>query len=445
MQRVPPHDTEAEVAVLGSMLLDPEAAGRIAAFLRPEDFYRGPHGEVFGVLQEIFDENRAIDVVLLREELERKGLLEKVGGTSFISRIVSTVPSAANSEHYGKIVRATSLRRSVIQASHEIEREAYEGGLKGQELIDFAESKFFEMARQSGSADALHIREILKETFGRIDAMQSQAGSLTGVPTGFYDLDDMTSGLQPGELIVVAARPSMGKTTFCLNVAEHAAVAERTPVAVFSLEMSKDSLVRNMLCSRARVDALKLRRGMLRDDDWGRLSAASGKLGEAPIHIDDTPGLSPLQLRTKARRLRSQHNVGLIIVDYLQLMEVPHRRDSNRQAEISYISRSMKGLARELEIPIIALSQLNRGVDAREDHRPRMSDLRESGAIEQDADVIMFLYRPAYYEHDEQRRAELEGQTEVIVGKQRNGPTGTVPLTFLAQFMRFESAAKMRY
>jgi replicative DNA helicase len=446
--RVPPHDLEAEIAVLGSMLLDPEAAGRVVSILRSENFYRGPHADVYQVLTELYDANRAIDVVLLREELQRRGLLEKVGGTSFISRIVASVPSAANAEHYAKIVKDCGMRRAVIQAANDIESEAYEGARESGELIDYAESRYFDLDRRAESGEAQHIKDVLNETFARIDAMQGSAGRITGVPTGFYDLDDMTSGLQPGELIVVAGRPSMGKTTFCLNAAEHAAVAEGKGVAIFSLEMSKQSLVQNMLCSRARVDAHRLRRGFLADEDWGRLSQAVGKLSEAPILIDDTPGLSPLLLRAKARRMKAKHDIQMIIIDYLQLMEVPQmssRGDPNRQAEISYISRSLKGLARELSIPIIALSQLNRSVDSREDHRPRMSDLRESGAIEQDADVIMFLYRPEYYETDPDKKAELAGQAECIVGKQRNGPTGTVNLAFLAQFMRFESAARDKY
>jgi replicative DNA helicase len=447
MDRVPPNDTEAEIAVLGSMLLDPEAAGKVVSILRPDHFYRGPHAEVYAVLTELYDANRAIDVVLLREELQRRGVLEKVGGTGFLSRIVASVPTAANAEHYAKIVRDTGLRRTLIQTVNEIEGEAYEGSMVAAELIDFAERRLFELDRRAESGEAQHIKDVLNETFQRIDAMQGQSGRITGVPTGFYDLDDMTSGLQPGELVIVAGRPSMGKTTFCLNIAEHAAVAESRTVAIFSLEMSKQTLVQNLLCSRARVDAHKLRRGFLADEDWGRISQAVGKLSEAPILIDDTPGLSPLLLRAKARRLRAQHDVALIVIDYLQLMEVPQmsKGDPNRQAEISYISRSLKGLARELSIPIVALSQLNRSVDSREDHRPRMSDLRESGAIEQDADVIAFLYRPEYYETDPDRKAELAGQAECIVGKQRNGPTGTVNLFFHAQFMRFESAARERY
>jgi replicative DNA helicase len=446
--RVPPHDVEAEIAVLGSMMLDPEAAGRVVALLKPDHFYRGPHADVFQVLTDLYDANRAIDVVLLREELQKRGILEKVGGTSFLSRVMASVPTAANAEHYARIVKDAGLRRAVIQASNEIEREAYEGGRDSGELVDFAESKFFDLDHRGGEGEAVHIKDVLHDTFQRIDAMQGQEGRLTGVPTGFYDLDDMTSGLQKGELIVVAGRPSMGKTTFCLNIAEHAASNEGFAVAIFSLEMSKQNLVQNMLCSRARVDAHKLRRGFLADEDWGRISGAVGKLSEAKIFIDDTPGLSPLLLRAKARRLKAQHDVALIVIDYLQLMEVPHMSrggDASRQAEISYISRSLKGLARELEVPIIALSQLNRGVDSREDHRPRMSDLRESGAIEQDADVVMFLYRPEYYELDPDRRAELAGQAECIVGKQRNGPTGTVTLTFIAQYMRFENAARERF
>lgn len=446
MDRTPPHDLEAELAVLGSMLLDQRAAGEVVALLKPEDFYRGPHADVFGVLTQIFDENRAIDIVLLREELERKGLLEQVGGTTFLSRIVASVPTAANAVHYANIVKEKALRRQVLDAAHQIVQRAYDGEEQGGELIDFAESQFFELDRNSGSGEAAHIKDVLTDTFHKIDAMQNQGGAITGVPTGFYDLDDMTSGLQPGELIIVAARPSMGKTTFCLNVIEHAACDEGLPVAIFSLEMSKMNLVQNMLCSRSRVDALRLRRGMLEDEDWSRISGAVGKLSEAPVFIDDTPGLSPLLLRAKARRLKSQRDIKLIVIDYLQLMEVQMRgKDSSRQAEISYISRSLKGLARELEIPVIALSQLNRGVDSREDHRPRMSDLRESGAIEQDADVITFLYRPEYYETDPEQKAELHGVAELIVGKQRNGPTGIVPLTFIAQYMRFESALRETY
>ncbi|MCG3135213.1 MAG: Replicative DNA helicase [Planctomycetes bacterium] len=447
MERVPPHDLEAEISVLGAMMLDPEAAGRVVSLLRAEHFYRGPHADVFQVLTELYDANRAIDIVLLREELQKRGLLEKIGGTAFLSRVMASVPTAANAEHYARIVKENGLRRSVITAANEIEREAFEGALEGGALVDLAEQKFFDLDGRSESGEAQHIKDVLTETFKRIDELHGQEGRITGVPTGFYDLDDMTSGLQGGELIVVAGRPSMGKTTFCLNLAEHAAVDEGKAIAIFSLEMSRHSLVQNMLCSRARVDAHKLRRGFLADDDWSRISQAAGKMSEAKVFIDDTPGLSPLLLRAKARRLKNQHDISLVIIDYLQLMEVPSmsRGDESRQAEISFISRSLKGLARELSIPIIALSQLNRSVDSREDHRPRMSDLRESGAIEQDADVVMFLYRPEYYEMDPERKAELAGQAELIVGKQRNGPTGTVGLTFLAQYMRFENAARERF
>ncbi len=447
MDRVPPHDLEAEIAVLGSMLLDPEAAGRVVSILKPTHFYRGPHADVFAVLTELYDANRAIDIVLLREDLQKRGILEKVGGAGFLSRILASVPTAANAEHYARIVKENGLRRAVITAANEIEKQAYEGALDGGDLVDFAETQFFEMDGRSSGGEATHIRDVLTETFQKIDAMQGQEGRITGVPTGFYDLDDMTSGLQPGELIVVAGRPSMGKTTFCLNVVEHAATMEGKAVAIFSLEMSKHSLVQNMLCSRARVDAHKLRRGFLADEDWSKISQAVGKLSESKILIDDTPGLSPLLLRAKARRLKAQYDIAMIVIDYLQLMEVPNmgKGDPSRQAEISFISRSIKGLARELSIPIIALSQLNRGVDSREDHRPRMSDLRESGAIEQDADVVMFLYRPEYYEMDPDRKAELAGQAEVIVGKQRNGPTGIVQLAFLASYMRFENATRDRF
>ena len=442
MDRQPPQDVEAEIAVLGSMLLDPDAAGRVAALLKKEDFYRGPHGDVFEVLAEIYDAHRAIDIVLLREELQRRSLLDKVGGTTFLSQIVASVPTAANAEHYARIVRDCALRRAVISASNEVEKQAYDGALDGADLVDFAESRFFELDRNQGAGEPVHIRDVLKSAFEQID--QNGGANDRAVKTGFYDLDDKTNGgLTGGQLIIVAGRPAMGKTTFCLNIAEHASVTNGESVALFSLEMSRDELVTRVMCSRGRVDMSALKKGVLQDADWARLAQAVGRLDQANMFIDDTPALSPLLLRTKARRLKAQHDIGLIVVDYIQLMEAPNRgRDSNRQAEIAYISRSLKGIARELDVPVIALSQLNRAVDSREDHRPRMSDLRESGAIEQDADVIMFLFRESWYMPDGPDKDERARDAEVIISKQRNGPTGTVRLQFMAEYLRFENAAE---
>ncbi len=431
IDRVPPQNEEAEVAVLGSMLLDKEAVGEIVPIVRSEDFYRRAHVLLYEAMIGVYDDHATVDLVMLRSHLDRKGLLDEVGGDSYLAHLVNAVPSAANAEYYAKIVRDRALERAIITSAHEMIRNVHKGELEAQELLDYSESVLFQLDRDGSSAGPASIAEVLKETVASID--MTQQGQLVGCPTGFYELDDVTCGLQPGDLIVVAGRPSMGKTTFALNLCDHAAVDGKIGAAIFSLEMAKKQIVQNMLCSRARVNAHSLRKGILAENEWEQITTTLGPLSEAPIFIDDTPGVSPTQIRAKARRLKNRYDIGLIVIDYLQLMSVP--KAESRQQEISIISRSLKALGRELNVPIIAISQLNRAPDAREDHRPRMSDLRESGAIEQDADLIMFLFREEYYDAREDNR----NLAELIVAKQRNGPTGTVRLMFESRWMRFEN------
>jgi replicative DNA helicase len=446
IERTPPHDLEAEVCVLGSMLLDAEVIGEVVTLLRAEDFYREGHRRMFDTMVSLFDAGKGVDAVLVREELRRRGDLEAAGGAEAIVNLLDRVPTAAHSLHYAGIVRDASIRRGIIAAADRVIRGAFEGASEGRELLDEAEASFFALDRDSELNEGSAIGDILKDVFYKIDRIQNREGAITGLETGFYDLDEKTSGLQPGEMIVVAGRPSMGKTTLALCIMEHAAVVGKQPVALFSMEMGREQIVQNVLCSRAKVESQKLRRGFLADEDYAKLSGALAGLSEAKIFVDDTPGLTPLALRSRARRLHKKEGIRLVIVDYLQLMSGGLRmKQENRQQEISFISRSMKELARELSVPVIAISQLNRGVEDRADHRPMMSDLRESGAIEQDADLVLLLHRPEYYEHDEQRKREIEGEAELIIAKHRNGPTGTVNLTFLSKFMRFENGAKDRF
>lgn len=444
IERAPPHDLEAEVSVLGSMMLDREVIGEVVTQLRPEDFYRDAHRRVFEAIVGLYDAGKGVDMVLVREELQHRGDLEAAGGPETLLNLLDRVPTAAHALHYAGIVREAALRRGVVAAADRVLRGAYEGGHRGRELLDEAESAFFALDRESELNQGFRIGEIVKSVWKTIERLQNhEGGVLTGLDTGFPDLNDMTSGLQSGEMIVVAGRPSMGKTSFALNLLEYAAVVEKQPVALFSMEMGREPIVQNLLCSRAKVDSLRVRRGFLTDEEVSKLVHAAARLSESRVFIDDTPGLTPLALRARARRLHKKEGIRLAIVDYLQLMSGGEgRREENRQQEISYISRSLKALARELGIPIIAISQLNRSVGDRADHRPLMSDLRESGAIEQDADVVLLLHRPEYYENDPEKKAEVKGKAELIVAKQRNGPTGMVPLTFFSEFLRFESAAR---
>lgn len=435
IERVPPQNLEAEMAVLGSMLLEEDALVAVTELLEESAFYKDAHRKLFATLLALYKDNVAVDLVTVTEALTSRNLLEEIGGPSYLATLTSVVPTAANVEHYCRIVKQKAILRSLIKASTTIAGECYEEVTDPDFLLDKAEQRIFDIASSKIKQDAVSMRELIKGSIETIDALYQRKGFLTGLPSGFADLDQMLAGFQPADLIVVAGRPAMGKSSFALCLTEHAALKEKVPVAVFSLEMSKEHLVQRLLCSHARINAHNVRTGMLSSSDWPKLTQAAGKLSEASILIDDTPNVSILELRAKARRLRARHHVGLIILDYLQLMEEPSRSE-NRQQEIAVISRSLKALARELEVPVVAVSQLSRAPE-RELRRPRLSDLRESGAIEQDADVVLMLFREDYYNPTDENR----GQAEVIIAKQRNGPTGTVKLAFIREYTRFETLA----
>jgi len=439
LDRIPPHSLSAERSVLGSMILEREAVGQAIGLLKEECFYTPEHRLIFRALLELYDQNKPSDPVLLRQQLEQSQALEKVGGAEYLVRLMHAVPSAANIEHYAKVVRDKWMLRELILVAGKILQEAYSHNDDPQELLDRAEQKIFEVTQHRVSGGLEQLRQFLEETFSQLDSREGHY--ITGLPTGFVELDDMTSGLQNGELIIVAGRPSMGKTAFGMNVAEHIAVEEKKPVAFFSLEMSKQQVVQRLLCSRGKVDSHKLRRNMLNDEEIAKLHTACDVLHDAPLYIDDTPGMSVMQLRAKARLLAVRANVAAVFVDYLQLLTSPGAE--SRQQEVSAISRSLKALARELNVPVIALAQLNRGVEGRESHRPRMSDLRESGSIEQEADLILLLHRQEYYQDMGERTGEdASGVAEVIIAKQRNGPVGTIELQFSKRFTRFNNLAR---
>jgi len=432
LEKLPPQNVEAEQSVLGAILLDNHALNRAMELLSPDDFYKEAHRRIFQAILELNDRNEAIDLVTLTESLRRRNDLEGVGGASYLTDLVNAVPTSANISHHAKIVHEKSLLRQLVQTSTEIAARGYESTERIEELLDYAEQRIFGISDAKMKSPFHPIREIVKESFEMIERRYEQKESVTGVPTGIPEMDNLTAGLHPGDLIIVAGRPSMGKTAFALNIAQHAAIEKRMPVAIFSLEMAREQLAIRMLCAEARVDAHKLRSGYLGAADWPRLTAAAGRITEAPIFIDDSAGLSVLELRAKARRLSRDQDLSVIIVDYLQLMRGRGDAD-NREQEISEISRSLKALAKELRVPVIALSQLSRAVESRTDRRPQLSDLRESGAIEQDADVVMFVYREEVFKPTEENR----NMAKIIVSKQRNGPTGDVDVVFLKEFTRF--------
>jgi replicative DNA helicase len=423
--------------------MDTDAIMRAAEYVDDTMFYREGHRRIFRSMVALTEKGNVVDPLTLADELGRRGELEASGGKDYIAVLMDAVPTSANVEYHAKIVREKALLRRLIEVSTQIVGEAFEGRVTAAELLDAAESKIFQVSQAQGSGGFTRIKELLWPTMERIEALQRGGKTITGVATGFNDLDEMTSGFQPSDLVIVAARPSMGKTAFTLNIAQHAAIEANVPVAFFSLEMSKESLVQRLLTAEARIDAQKLRRGMLRDDDFPRLARAAGILSSAPIYIDDTPGITVLEMRSKARRLKAENGVGIVIVDYLQLMTGPSAE--NRQQEVSQISRGLKALAKELNVPVVALSQLSRAPEQRsgtDKGRPQLSDLRESGAIEQDADLIMFIFREEVYAEREEGRLKdpaLEGKAEIIIGKQRNGPIGSVPLYFHKQYTRFEN------
>lgn len=438
--RTAPYSPEAELAVLGGMLIDSDAVTKAIEVVDDSMFHREGNRRAFRAMVRIFQRGDVIDPVTLAEELRSAGDLEAVGGLQFIASVLDAVPTAANIEYHARIVREKAVLRRLIEASTITIQDTYAHQGDIDELLDKAESRIFQIAQTHERKGFVWIKELLWPAMERIELLSQNSSAVTGVPTGFTDLDEMTAGFQKGDLVIVAARPSMGKTAFTLNIAQHAAISEGKCVAFFSLEMSKDSLVQRLLTSEARVDAGRVRTGRLRDDDYPRLAQAAGLLNTAPIFIDDTPGISVLEMRAKARRLKSDRDdLSMIVVDYLQLM-TGGSKSENRQQEVSEISRGLKALAKELEVPVVALSQLSRAVESRPDKRPMMSDLRESGAIEQDADVIMFLFRPEYYHGPTDKDGNsLEGRAEVIIGKQRNGATGTVNLMFHKEFTRFEN------
>lgn len=429
--RLPPHSIEAEMCLLASMMLDKEMIGQVVQIIDREAFYQADHQIYFDVLVKLYEQNRPIDAVIVREELIKRQLWEEVGGKAYLEAILNTVPSAAHGAHYASIVREKALLRQLITASNDILRDAYAPHEQADLVLDKAEKKIFEIAQKKVGGATVEMKQVLYEVFEMIENRGQR-----GVPTGFYDLDDMLNGLQNGEMIIVAARPSMGKTAIAMNMIEHISADERLPCAVFSLEMSKQQLAQRMLCSRGQIDAHKLRKGLLSSDEYTKLANVVGELSKAPIWVDDSPGLTILELRAKARRLKLQHDIKCVMIDYMQLMDNPG--PESRQQQISEISRGVKAVARELNIPVICLSQLNRAAEGRDGHRPRMSDLRESGSIEQDADVIMLLHREDYYRMSEPD-FQPDNIAEVIIAKQRNGPTGTVKLTFLSKTTRFEN------
>ena len=436
-QNVPPHDDAAETAVLGSMFLDREAASLALEILQGDDFYRPDHRMVFEAAEELYHSGIPIDMITMKNKLEEKGVFAQIGGVSFLASISTAVGSSANMRHYAAIVEEKSILRRLIRASGDISRLSYEGRESVNTIMDTAEKSIFDIMQKRHTDQFHHIRDIAVDSIERIEDIYHSKGKLTGVPTGFVDFDAKTAGLQKSDLILLAARPSMGKTAFALNIVQNAAIRSNVPTAIFSLEMSREQLVNRMLCSEAMLDAQKLRTGELADSDWPELIQAMGPLSQAPIYIDDTPGVTPMEVRSKCRRLKVEKGLGLIVIDYLQLMNGNGRTDS-RQQEISEISRALKAIAREMEAPVIALSQLSRACEQRADHRPMLSDLRESGAIEQDADVVAFLYRDEYYFPD----TEKKNQAELIIAKQRNGPTGTVDLTWMGQYTKFGSFEK---
>jgi len=433
-EKIPPQNLEAERSVLGAMLLEKETIPRVVQIIpNPNYFYLDTHKLIYEGILSLTESNKPVDLITLREEFRKKGKLDKIGGSAYLADLINCVITTANVDYYAQIVREKHILRDLLKAADEVSYLSYNDSLDLGVILDKAQSLIFNVIQQTSRTSYAHIKEILAKTFEHIEALYERKEQITGIPTGFVQLDRLTSGLQPSDLIVVAGRPSMGKTSFALNIAQYAATRARVPLLIFSLESAKEQLVERMLCSEARVNSQKLRTGYLSEDDWNKLMDAAGILADAPIYIDDTPNINVLELRAKSRQLKAEQDIKMIIVDYLQLMAGSWRAE-NRQQQISEISRSLKTLAKELSLPVIAISQLSRAVEQREDKHPRLSDLRESGAIEQDADLVISLYREYYYT----RAPEDRGITEVIVNKQRRGPTDKVKLTFIEEYTRFE-------
>ncbi len=438
--KVPPHDIDAEQAVIGSMLTDKDAVVEAIEVLKPDDFYRQDNKTIYEAILNLYNRAEPIDIITVKSELTSLGKLEAVGGLEYIAVLPDKVPTTANVDKYIRIVEEKSILRNLIKAANDLINLGYAETEEVDSIIDEAERRVFEISQGKNQKGYTPIKDILVESFAEIEKLYNQKQPITGIPTGFADLDYKTAGLHNSDLVLVAARPAMGKSAFALNIATNAAVQAKVPVVIFNLEMSKSQLVNRILCSEAMVDSNKIRTGKMEEDDWVKLATALGPLSEAPIYIDDTPGITVTEIRAKCRKLKMEKNIGLVVIDYLQLIQGTGKRNSSREQEISEISRSLKILAKELDVPVIALSQLSRAAEQRADHRPMLSDLRESGAIEQDADIVMFLYRDDYYNPD----SEKKNIAEVIMAKHRAGSTGTVELLWLGSYTKFVNIEKYR-
>ncbi|MBU9710908.1 replicative DNA helicase [Evansella tamaricis] len=436
--RTPPQNIEAEQAVLGAIFINDQALVTASERLVPEDFYRAAHQRIYTVMLSLAQKGEPVDLITVTSELQTKKWLEEVGGVSYLSDLAGGVPTASNIEYYSQMVEEKSLLRRLIRVATNIAQEGYAADEDVDSILNDAEKTILEVSQKKNSGAFISIKDVLVEAFDKIELLQHSAGEITGIPTGFTELDQITAGFQRNDLIIVAARPSVGKTAFALNISQNVATKTDENVAIFSLEMGADQLVMRMLCAEGNIDAQRLRTGKLLDEDWQKLTMAMGSLSKAGIYIDDTPGIKVNEIRAKCRRLKQERGLGMIMIDYLQLIQGDARSGEGRQQEVSEISRSLKGLARELEVPVIALSQLSRGVESRQDKRPMMSDIRESGSIEQDADIVAFLYRDDYYD----RESEKKDIIEIIIAKQRNGPVGTVELAFVKQYNKFVNLEK---
>ncbi|RDW16771.1 replicative DNA helicase [Oceanobacillus chungangensis] len=431
--RTPPHNLEAEQSVIGAIFLEPSAFSTASEILLPEDFYRAGHQRIFAAMLKLSDLGEPIDIVTVTSYLNDVKQIDEVGGVIYLTQVAESVPTAANIEYYCKIVEEKSVLRRLIRTATDIVTSSFEKEDEIEDVLNDAEKNILEVSGRKNSGAFKNIKDVLIDVYDNIEQLHQQSGDVTGVPTGFRDLDRITSGFQPNDLIIIAARPSVGKTAFALNIAQNVAVNTDQNVAIFSLEMGADQLVQRMLCAEGNIDAQRLRNGQLTADDWSKLTMAMGSLSNGGIYIDDSPGIRVTEIRSKCRRLKQEHGLGMILIDYLQLIQGSANSKENRQQEVSEISRALKGLARELKVPLIALSQLSRGVESRQDKRPMMSDIRESGSIEQDADIVGFLYRDDYYD----KETEKQNIIEIIISKQRNGPTGTVELAFVKEYNKF--------
>ena len=438
--KVPPHDVEAEQAVIGSMLTDKDSVISAVETLKDEDFYREDNKVIYGAIMNLYNRGEPVDIITLKDELVSLGKFEAVGGLEYLAELPEKVPTTANVDKYIKIVEEKSMLRTLIKTANELIVLGYDQTQEVEDIMDVAEKKIFNVMQRKKQKGYSSMKDILVESFTQLEELYNRKQHITGVPTGFADLDYKTAGLHNSDLILVAARPAMGKSAFALNIASYAAVKANVPVAIFSLEMSKEQMGNRILCSEAMVDSNKVRTGKIEDEDWAKLAMASGELSESQIFIDDTPGISIMEIRAKCRKMKLEKNIGLVVIDYLQLVQGSSKKGGSREQEISEISRSLKILAKEINVPVIALSQLSRAPEQRPDHRPMLSDLRESGAIEQDADIVMFLYRDDYYNED----SEKKNIAEVIIAKHRAGSTGTVELLWLGNYTKFANIEKYR-